>query len=173
MAGRDIKRGGYAMTEWQHRDSFHIAILENPGLDPQVEYEVTKPGGGPGLVDLVITSPGHCVVTEWKTIKIDFLDLGDSLSLDEKAEALSKLGISGVLELKFHKWEKYKKGTIRDWIEKDVTAQFKSYVLSPEIRELAGSREFHAHLVLVVGSRKILVWEMDEKGDWIGQPVLA
>ncbi|RPA94024.1 hypothetical protein L873DRAFT_1478411 [Choiromyces venosus 120613-1] len=42
MAGRDIKPGGYAMTEWQHRDSFHIAILENPGLDPQVEYEVTK-----------------------------------------------------------------------------------------------------------------------------------
>ncbi|RPA89300.1 hypothetical protein L873DRAFT_1823143, partial [Choiromyces venosus 120613-1] len=176
MAGSDIKRGGYAMTEWQHRDSFHIAILETftmRCMEP-LEYEMdTQPGGGPGLVDLVITSPGHCVVTEWKTIKIDFLDLGDSLSLDEKAEALSKLGISGVLELKFHKWEKYKKGTIRDWIEKDVTAQFKSYVLSPEIRELAGSREFHAHLVLVVGSRKILVWEMDEKGDWIGQPVLA
>ncbi|RPA90217.1 DUF1703-domain-containing protein [Choiromyces venosus 120613-1] len=173
MAGRDIKPGGYAMTEWQHRESFHIAILENPGLDPQVEYEVTKPGGGLGLVDLVITSPGHCVVTEWKTVKIDFLDLGDSLSWDEKAEALSKLGINGVLELKFHEREKYKKGTIRDWIEKDVTAQLKSYVLSPEIRELARSRGFHAHLVLVVGSRKILVWEMDEQGDWIGQPVLA
>ncbi|RPA89845.1 hypothetical protein L873DRAFT_1822113, partial [Choiromyces venosus 120613-1] len=172
MAARDIKPGGYAMTEQQHRDSFHIAILENPGLDPQVEFEVTKPGGRSGLVDLVITSPGHCVVTEWKTVKIDFLDLGDSLSLDKKAEALSKLDINGVLELKFNQREKYKKGTIRDWIEKDVTAQLKSYVLSPEIKELARSHEFHAHLVLVVGSRKILVWEMDEKGDWISQPVL-
>ncbi|RPB03671.1 hypothetical protein L873DRAFT_1800155 [Choiromyces venosus 120613-1] len=173
MAGRDIKPGGYAMTEWQHRDSFHMAILENPGLDPQVEYEVTKPGGGLGLVDLVLTSPGHCVVTEWKTVKIDSLDLGDSLSLDEKAEALSKLRISEVLDLEFHEREKYKEETIGDWIEEDVTAQLKSYLLSPEIRELARSREFHAYLVLVIGSRKILVWEMDEKGDRIGEPVLA
>ncbi|RPB01401.1 hypothetical protein L873DRAFT_654505 [Choiromyces venosus 120613-1] len=173
MAARDIKYDEYAMTEWQHRDSFHIAILENPGLDPQVEYEVTKPGGGSGLVDLIVTSPSHCVVTEWKTVKIDFLDLGETLSWDEKAEALSQLGVNEVLELKFHRREKYKKGSIRDWIEKDVTAQLKSYVLSPEIRGVVGNREFHAHLVLVVGFRKILVWEMDENGDWIGQPVLA
>ncbi|KAG0124862.1 hypothetical protein HOY82DRAFT_543474 [Tuber indicum] len=118
-------------------------------------------------------SPGHCVVTEWKTVGIDFLDLGDSLDLDEKAEALSKLGVNEILELRFHKREKYKKGSIRDWIEKDVAAKLKSYVLSPEIRELVGSSELHAHLVLVIGSRKILVWEMDGEGDWIGQPVLA
>ncbi|RPA91777.1 hypothetical protein L873DRAFT_1640831, partial [Choiromyces venosus 120613-1] len=68
---------------------------------------------------------------------------------------------------RFAYFDRTRYGTIRDWIEKDVTAQLKSYVLSPEIRELAGSREFRAHLVLVVGSRKILVWEMDEKGDWI------
>ncbi|KAG0131609.1 hypothetical protein HOY82DRAFT_539353 [Tuber indicum] len=173
MVGHDIKPGGYAMTKWQYRDSFHIAILENPGLDPQVEYEVTKPGGGHSLVDIIVKSPGHCVITEWKTIGIDFLDFGDSLDLDEKAEALSKLGVTEVLELRFHKREKYKKGSIRDWIEKDVAAKLKSYVLSPEIRELVGSSELHAHLVLVIGSRKILVWEMDGEGDWIGQPVLA
>ncbi|KAG0136477.1 hypothetical protein HOY82DRAFT_599106 [Tuber indicum] len=69
--------------------------------------------------------------------------------------------------------EKYKKRTIHDWIEKDIATQLKSYVLSPEIRELVGSSEFHAHLVLVVGSRKNLVREMDEKGDWIGQSALA
>ena len=42
MVARDIKHHGYSMTEAQHRDSFHIAILENPALDPQVEYQVTK-----------------------------------------------------------------------------------------------------------------------------------
>ncbi|RPA95769.1 hypothetical protein L873DRAFT_1301103 [Choiromyces venosus 120613-1] len=42
MAARDIKQSGYSMTEEQHRDSFHIAILENPALDLQVEYQVTK-----------------------------------------------------------------------------------------------------------------------------------
>lgn len=42
MVARDTKESGYSMTEAQHRDSFHIAILENPGLDPEVEYQVTK-----------------------------------------------------------------------------------------------------------------------------------
>ena len=42
MVARDIKHHGYSMTEAQHRDSFHIAILENPALNPQVEYQVTK-----------------------------------------------------------------------------------------------------------------------------------
>jgi len=42
MVARDIKHNGFSMTEAQHRDSFHILILENPALDPQVEYQVTK-----------------------------------------------------------------------------------------------------------------------------------
>ncbi|KAG0635191.1 hypothetical protein HOY80DRAFT_1057835 [Tuber brumale] len=138
-------------------DSFPIAILENPGLDPQVMYEVTNQGRTPGMVDLIIISLSHCAVTEWKMVVIDFLDLGDSLSWDKKAEAPSQLNVIEVLELKFHRREKYKKGTIHCWIEKDIASQLKSYVLSPEIRGLAGLREFQAHLVLVVGSCKILV----------------
>ncbi|RPB00451.1 hypothetical protein L873DRAFT_816160 [Choiromyces venosus 120613-1] len=173
MAARDIKQSGYSMTEQQHRDSFHIAILENPALDPQVEYQVTKPGRGPGQVDLLIASPDHWVVIEWKTIQIEFLDVGDSLTWGKKAEAISKLGVNGILKLKFNRWEKFRKGTIGSWIRNDVRAQLKSYVQSPEIRELAQNRKFRAHLVLVVGSRKILVWEMDTNGDWIGLPVLA
>ncbi|KAG0643727.1 hypothetical protein HOY80DRAFT_1032179 [Tuber brumale] len=87
-------------------------------------------------------------MSKWKTIGTNSLDLGNTRALtrDERAEALSKLM---------------------------VTAQLKSYVLSLEVRELVRNRKFHAHLVLIVGSRKILVWEMDEKGDWIGQPGLA
>ena len=54
-----------------------------------------------------------------------------------------------------------------------MKAQLRDYVLSTQVRELVGDRAFHAHLVLVIGSRKILVWEMDMNGDWVGQPVLA
>ncbi|KAG0633602.1 hypothetical protein HOY80DRAFT_1063168 [Tuber brumale] len=121
-----------------------LVILENPGLDFHVEYEVTKQGGSPGVVDIVILSASHCVVTEWKTFGIDVLDLGDSLSWDKKAEALSQLDVNRVF---------------------DVASQLNSYILSPEIRGQAGSCEFHVHLVLIVGSQKILVGEMDEKGD--------
>ncbi|KAG0129489.1 hypothetical protein HOY82DRAFT_651946 [Tuber indicum] len=173
MAALDIKHGGYSMTVHKHRDSFHIAILENPGLDPQVEYKVMKPSRGSGLVDLVITSSDYSIVTEWKTIQIEFLDVGDSFTWDEKAEALNKLGVDEILKLKFNRREKYKKGTLQRWIKNEVTVQLKSYVCSTEIRELAQNRRFHAHLVLVLGSRKILVREMSMKGNWINQPILA
>ncbi|RPA92486.1 hypothetical protein L873DRAFT_1709872, partial [Choiromyces venosus 120613-1] len=58
-------------------------------------------------------------------------------------------------------------------IKNDVRAQLKSYVQSPGVRKLAQNRKFHAHLVLIVGSRKVLVWGMDTNGEWIGLPVLA
>lgn len=122
------------------------------------------------MVELIIISPSHYVVTKWKTVKLDFLDLGDSLSWDGKAKVLSQLDVNGVLKLKFHRQEKYKKGSIPDWIEKDDTTQLKNYVLSPGIRELVGSCEFQAYRVLLVGSCKISVQEMDKKGEWIGHP---
>lgn len=43
---------------------------------------------------------------------------------------------------------------------------------SPDISEKCGERAFHTHLVLVVGSRQVLVWDMDREGRWIGEPML-
>jgi len=115
------------------------------------------------------------VVTEWKVIPLEFLDLqaGDMATESEKAKLLENLGVAEILNLKFHRREKFKKGTIQSWLKKDVKAQLKSYICTPEISKLVVNRRFHAYLVLVVGSRKILVWEMDTKGNWIGRPVLA
>ncbi|KAG0134048.1 hypothetical protein HOY82DRAFT_603190 [Tuber indicum] len=150
MAACDINHGGYLMTEHEHRNNFYIANLENPGLNPQVEYQVTNSSRGSGLVDLVITYPDYSI-----------------------AVALSKLGVDEILKLKFHQLEKYRKGTLQRWIKNEVTAQLKSYVYSPGIRELAQNRRLHDHPVLVVGSRKIFVVEMSMKENWIYQPVLA
>lgn len=63
-------------------------------------------------------SPWHCVFTEYNTVKIDFLDPGESLSWDEKAEVLSQHDVNGRLKWKFHRWQRYNKEPIRDWIDK-------------------------------------------------------
>ncbi|PUU82635.1 hypothetical protein B9Z19DRAFT_1120395 [Tuber borchii] len=173
IAECDIRESRFAMTEAHHRDSFHIAILQNPGLDPQVDYEVTKPNGTPGLVNLIITSSRYCIITVWKSIPIDFVDLGPAGTLEQKAHCLSTLDVQAVLKLKFSKCKKYKKGTIQSWIKKEVTAQLKSYIKSAEVQELVQDRLLQAYLILIIGSRKILVWEMDIGGKWIDHPVLA
>ncbi|PUU73575.1 hypothetical protein B9Z19DRAFT_1134955 [Tuber borchii] len=156
IAERDVREDGYSMTEADHRDSFHIIILGNPGLDPEVEYEVTKPSGGSGLVDLVITPSKHCIVIEWKSIPIHFLDVGGFKTVDEKTKYLSTLD-----------------GTLRSWIKKEVTQQLKSYVISPQIGKLAENWLLRAYLIVVVGSQKLFIWEIGVGGDWVSEPVLA
>jgi hypothetical protein len=110
---------------------------------------------------------------EWKVIQIDFLDLGGFSRRDQKAKALGELNVDEVLVIQFNKRDKYRKGTIRNWINKVVTPQLQGYVTSEEIREQVGGRELRAHLVLVVGSRQLLVWDMDGNGKWIGRPELV
>lgn len=110
---------------------------------------------------------------EWKVVNIDFLDVGKSRDRELKAKALSELYVDEVLGLEFNKREQHRKGTIEEWIRKKVTPQLQSYVTSVEVKEQRGHRKFHAHLILVVGSRHILVWDMDEKGNWMGEPVLV
>lgn len=45
-----------------------------------------------------------------------------------------------------------------------VASQLKTYVESPEVIEKAKGREIRAHVVIVVGSRHILLWDMDKDG---------
>ena len=71
------------------------------------------------------------MATEQKAVNIDFLDLGEALSRDEKAWALGKLSINRDLEFTFHGRKKYKKRTTHDWVERDVSVQLKSYVQAP------------------------------------------
>lgn len=73
----------------------------------------------------------------------------------------------------FNKREQHREGRIEEWIRKKVTPQLQSYVVSMEANSQRGNRKFHAHFVLVVGSRHILVWYMDENGNWMGEPVLV
>ncbi|KAL0640096.1 hypothetical protein Q9L58_000924 [Maublancomyces gigas] len=170
MAERDTGASGFGKSEENHRDSFYVVTLANPALVSHPEYKSNKKLG---RVDLLVELPHHFILMEWKAVNIDFLDFGKSRGRELKAKTLSGLYVDEVLGLKFNEREQHRKGTIEEWIREKVTPQLQSYVASVEAKEQCGDRKFHAHLVLVVGSRHILVWDMDKKGNWIGEPVLV
>jgi hypothetical protein len=86
---------------------------------------------------------------------------------DTKASALSEYTLSQILQLKFGHWDKFRPGqTLEQWIEQMVAPQLKDYIRSDQVRQLVkdGSLVMRAHLVIVVGSRHILLWDMDSDG---------
>lgn len=135
--------------------------------------------GAPGRVDLLITHPHHVTVLEWKSIKIDFIEikaLADCHSRLDKSLALSKISnTSELLDLRFGKNDKWRKGkTIKDWVYGSPQSQVDGYFKSPEITQFLddSGRQFRAHLVIVVGNRKILLWDVGRDGQ-LNDPRLA
>ena len=97
----------------------------------------------------------------------------------DKADKLKAMGLRKILELNF-KGDKYRSGTIRNWIDGkkassndetsgSVREQLRSYVLGPTVPKEIASKNFRAFAVVIVGSRQILVREMDRRGDWVDE----
>ena len=88
-----------------------------------------------------------------------------------------------ILELKFS-GDRFRSGTIRNWIDGEkassndemsgsVRDQLRSYVLSSTVKEEIANKNFRAFAVVIVGSRQILVREMDKHGNWVSEFQLA
>ncbi|KAI8345152.1 hypothetical protein B0O80DRAFT_491896 [Mortierella sp. GBAus27b] len=91
------------------------------------------PSETPGRIDMLITVPSakRILVLEWKVLQLDFLDFGTRMTPEEKADHLK-----GIVELA-------------------------DYIASPEIAQLKMNHTVTAYLVVVVGSRQIVCWKMD------------
>ena len=98
----------------------------------------------------------------------------------DKAEKLEAMRLNGVLGLKF-KGDKFRTGTIRNWIDGKgrgaksgvVRKQLHSYVTGPTMQKETADKNFRAFAVVIVGSRQILVREMDRRGHWVNEFQLA
>jgi hypothetical protein len=44
---------------------------------------------------------------------------------------------------------------------------------STTIQDRVGGRELRTHLVLIIGSRQLLVWDIDGNGEWTDGPVFV
>jgi len=111
------------------------------------------------------------IVTEWKSLQIDFLIIPPGNNRIEKALRLSGMDVNGVLGLKFANHDRYHPPgeTIKDWIQgttnnnewnqRAPVVQLRKY-----LQLMTNMNPSHAYLVIVVGSRKILLWEMHIDG---------
>jgi hypothetical protein len=129
---------------------------------------------------------GWKIITEWKALRIGFLDIqpatpppGPYRSVEfRKALALNGISdASTVLQIKFSPFDKFGRAgkTIREWIlEKDGPyEQLAKYWASPEIVHLRRTQKALAYLVIIVGSRKVLLWQLSNEGKLLGDPSLA
>ena len=98
-----------------------------------------------------------------------------------KAKELETMGLNKILGLKF-KDDKYQSGTIQNWIDGrkrnspnsgSVRKQLQSYITGPTVQKEIADKNFYAFVVVIVGSRQILVREMDRHGNWVNEFKLA
>lgn len=137
----------------------------------------------PGRNDMIIPTKHSLVVMEWKTVQLDYLELGkvDGTSKfgnrESRARKLAAMGSKRVLALRRNKLDEIHGpgvGTIRDWLKGEVAGQLRGAVLSEEITRLARKERLRirAYIVAVVGSRRIIVWEMDGRGKLKDEPTV-
>jgi hypothetical protein len=98
----------------------------------------------------------------------------------DKAKLLEAMGLKKILGLKFQ-GDLHRSGTIQNWIDGkrnsknsgSVRRQLQSYIRGPTVQKEIADKNFRAFAVVIVGSRQILVREMDSYGNWVGEFQLA
>ena len=92
-----------------------------------------------------------------------------------KADALRLYGLPDILQLKFSSSDVRHHGTIESWVMEKEAPQLKGYIKSAEVQQQLEkqSLQLKAHFVIVVGSRHILLWDMDEEGNLAPEPRLV
>jgi hypothetical protein len=193
MVQRDVHENDFRKSEEIHRDSFYFSLLKNPSLGPQVEFELIKPNRTPGRADIVLPVGNHLIVMEWKVAPINFLDIPiprqrskkvtgatkpsrEPIMRNErrkKASVLSTYSLNKVLGINFGKSDKFRAGELREWIIDEAAPQLKSQIMSEEVQKQLKGLSLKASIVVIIGSRQMLVWDMDADGNLMGEPDLV
>ena len=88
--------------------------------------------------------------------------------------------LNEILGLKFE-GDKFRTGTIGNWIDGkgrgaksgEVRKQLQKYIRGPTVQEEIADKSFRAFAAVIIGSRQILVREMDRRGNWVNKFQLA
>jgi hypothetical protein len=91
-----------------------------------------------------------------------------------KAAMLHDYKLSEILQLKFRAQDRYHQGSIKECVV-GMADQLRDYIKSDEVTQLVENQglEMLAHLVIIVGSRHILLWDMDKEGNLADEPRLV
>ncbi|KIX07675.1 uncharacterized protein Z518_02329 [Rhinocladiella mackenziei CBS 650.93] len=176
MRERDVFGDAFLKKEEHHRDNIRWGILQNDAMQSTLEYQVTKVSNSPGFVDLLITDNKNLyTLIEFKNIQIPYLELSGEDNIG-KVKGLDAMKLNDILKLKF-KGDKYRTGSINNWIDGrghgpvsgSVRNQLQSYITGPTVQKEIANKDFRAFAVVIVGSRQILVREMDRHGKWVSK----
>ena len=93
----------------------------------------------------------------------------------DKANILLNYKLPNILQLAFSTWDKYHEGTIESWVVRKESPQLREYIMGTEVQQWVKKQnlELKAHLVIIVGSRHILLWDMDKEGRLSSKPRLV
>ena len=104
------------------------------------------------------------------------------MNTGDKAKHLEAMKLNQILKLKFSKYDQYRSGTIRNWFDGksradmnsgNVRKQLQSYIMGPTVQQEIAGKKFRAFVVAILGSRQILMREMDWNGNWVDEFQLA
>jgi hypothetical protein len=97
-----------------------------------------------------------------------------SPNLFTKTAMLCNYKFSDILQIQFAGNDNYHRGTIQQWAM-TTAGQLKDYIKSPQVtqRVLNEQLEMRAHLVIIVGSHQILLWDMNKDGNLADEPRLV
>jgi len=70
-----------------------------------------------GFVDLLIESKNLYTVVEFKNIELPFLNWRTSKTTKQKTEDLTDMSLTDMLQLQFHKRDKFRTRTIQKWVD--------------------------------------------------------
>ncbi|KAG9067497.1 hypothetical protein KI688_012280 [Linnemannia hyalina] len=161
--------------EEDHCSSLRFTLLGNihPSLRKVVvETTITKPSGTPGRIDMLVSVPlrKQLLVLEWKSIQIDYIKIGSGTQ-SERANALAEIrDANEILDLKFRSDKFRTDQTIKKWVLDrpkvgkgcSPEQQLREYAQSPEIeRWKKDGYTITPILLVVVGSRHVLLWNFD------------
>jgi hypothetical protein len=116
-------------------------------------------------------------VTGWKFYRTDCLDIlviiKDRLKLDlAKAAVLCDYRRDQILDLEFDTRDQFHGRTIRSRVKHHDGPQLREYIRGAKVQKLIKDRnlKLQAYLVIIVGSRRVLLWEMDKQGNLAADP---
>jgi hypothetical protein len=92
-----------------------------------------------------------------------------------KAAVLSSYKRDEILDVKFDTRDQFQDKTIRSRVIFHDGPQLKDYIKSAKVQQLIKEQnlELQAHLIIIVGSRHILLWDMDKDGKLVAEPRLV
>ncbi|KAI9239064.1 MAG: hypothetical protein BYD32DRAFT_435229 [Podila humilis] len=127
---------------------------------------MSDPSGKPGRIDMLVSIPlkKRLFVLEWKSLQIDYIDVGSGSPLERANVLVGIHNVGEVLDLRFRN-DKFRAGqTIREWILSAPQDQLCEYVQSTEIQKWKDDGYMITPvLAVVVGSRHVLLWNLAGK----------